>query len=205
MPGNTLLADATCANWASSGRETRENKAAGRDGRTCFFKSACNSATAYPRVVRVSSTSSCIIMKKRNMRICNDDPFASSLLSGTEELATDNDEDPPAEEGPAAKSREVEPLGADDLLAELLLGSLTELLVEREPDSLDGDVLLSLSLAEGAHDARGEESTAADGDKEVRPDEVRETTDGSDADRVDGGSQDLVNPVLTAAILAGLT
>lgn len=85
--------------------------------------------------------------------------------------ATHDDEDAPAEEGPRSQCREVEPLSADNLLAELLDSRVlrAHLLVQAQPDGLDGDVLLAWVLAECTHDARREEAASANGDKEVWP------------------------------------
>lgn len=86
------------------------------------------------------------------------------------EEGTHDDEDAPADQGAVAEGREVEPLGADDLLAELLLHGeavaavkLADLLVQRQADGLDGDVAALAvgardALEEGAEDARGEEA-----------------------------------------------
>lgn len=68
------------------------------------------------------------------------------------------------------KRRQVEPLRARHFCAGCLdLGvcAAAELLVEGQPDGLDGDVGRAGLLEEGAEDARGHVTAAADGDHEV--------------------------------------
>lgn len=70
-----------------------------------------------------------------------------------------------------AQRREVEPLGARDLVADLLddlVGRVGELLVQGQTDGLDRDVWAAGLLEEGAEDAGGDVAASADGDHEVR-------------------------------------
>lgn len=77
-----------------------------------------------------------------------------------------------------AESAEVEPLGTSDLGANLLnLGIATELLVEGETDSLDGDVGGAGLLEEGSKDTGGNVATTADSDDQL----------GLELEELDGG------------------
>lgn len=77
----------------------------------------------------------------------------------------------------ATQTAEVQPLGAGDLVANLLDGTggggaalgvvLGELLVQRQADGLDGDVGAARLLQERSENASGDVATAADGDHEV--------------------------------------
>ena len=77
-----------------------------------------------------------------------------------------------------AEGAEVEPLGAGDLGANLLnLGIATELLVEGETNSLDGDVGRAGLLEEGSQDTGGDVATTADSDDQL----------GLELEELDGG------------------
>lgn len=74
----------------------------------------------------------------------------------------------------AADSLGVEPLGSDDLVTNLTLGSTRDLFVEAEADSLDGDVAelggveAAGLLEEGSEHTGGVESTTTNGNHEIR-------------------------------------
>lgn len=64
---------------------------------------------------------------------------------------------------------QIQPLGAGDLGTRDLFGVTTaQVLVQRQADSLDGDVGIAGPLEEGSQDARGDVASAADGDHQVR-------------------------------------
>lgn len=76
-----------------------------------------------------------------------------------------------------AERAQIQPLRARNLGAGLLdvgVGAGRELLVQRQPDGLDGDVGVAGALEEGPQDARGDVSAAADGDHQLRVDLLEE-------------------------------
>lgn len=84
-----------------------------------------------------------------------------------------------------AQGREIEPLGAGDLCANLLDLAVAERLVQREADGLDGDVGRSGLLEERAQDSRRDVAAAADGDHELRLEVLEDLGSGLLAQLVD--------------------
>ena len=84
-----------------------------------------------------------------------------------------------------AEAGQVQPLGAGDLLSRLLDDAVAECLVEREANGLNGDVGAPGLLEEGAQNARGHVTPAADGNHEVGLEVVEDVRSGLLAEFVD--------------------